>query len=110
MELKVISYSSFKIGPAPSGYTLSISRFKGITLTDPFSTHQLNGMPFSTKDKDNDKWSNNCAVRDAGGWWYNQCSHIFLNHQYKSTIGIYLGGWKALSFIEMKIRPINCKI
>ena len=110
-----LSYSSFKIGPASSNYTLlSISGFKGTTSSDPFSDYPLNGMPFTTKDRDNDKWSSNCAVKDAGGnaggWWYNACSHIFLNHQYKSTYGIYLSGWKALSFIEMKIRPINCII
>ena len=71
-------------------------------------------MPFTTKDKDNDKWGSNCAVKNAvgnaGGWWYNACSNIFLNHQYKNNYGIYNSGWKALSFTEMKIRPINCKI
>ena len=110
-----LSYSFFKIGPASSNYKLSISGFKGTTSTDPFSDYPLNGMPFTTKDRDNDKWSsNNCAVNVAGGnasgWWYNQCSNIFLNHQYKHQNGIHSRGWKALSFIEMKIRPINCKI
>ena len=107
-----LSYSSFKIGPASSNYQLSISGYKGIASSDPFSTHSLNGMPFTTKDKDNDKWSKNCAVHDAGGnaggWWYNACSHIFINHKYKSNTGILLGGWKALSFTEMKIKPVNC--
>ena len=110
-----ISYSSFKIGPASSNYQLSISGFNGITSSDPFSDHTLNGMPFTTKDRDNDNWSRNCAVHDvggnAGGWWYNICSHIFLNHQYKKIYGIRTSGsWKSLSFTEMKIRPLNCKI
>ena len=110
-----LSYSSFKIGPASSNYTLrAISGFKGIATNDPFKDYPLNGMPFTTKDRDNDRWGSNCAVKDArgnaGGWWYKGCSNIFLNHQHKSTYGIFLGGWKALSFTEMKIRPINCKI
>ena len=70
-------------------------------------------MPFTTKDKDNDKWSKNCVkeyMGISGGWWYNECSHLLINHQYKSTAGIYLGGWKALSFTEMKIRPVSCKV
>ena len=106
-----LSYSSFRVGPASSNYQLSISGYKGIASSDPFSTHPLNGMPFTTKDKDNDKWSSNCAVNnagDAGGWWYNACSNIHLNHIHKSSPGIYLGGWKSLSFTEMKIKPVNC--
>ena len=108
-----LSYSLFKIGPASSNYKLSISGFKGTTSSDPFSIHPLNGMPFTTKDKDNDKWGRNCAVNNvgnSGGWWYNQCSHIHLNHQYKNGYGILSSEWKALSFIEMKIRPTNCTI
>ena len=106
-----LSYSLFKIGPASSNYRLSISGYKGIAPSDPFSVGPLNGMPFTTKDKDNDNWSSNCAVNhvgNAGGWWYNSCSRIRLNHQYKNIYAIYLGGWKALSFTEMKIKPVNC--
>ena len=109
-----LSYSSFQIGPASYNYQLSISGYKGNVTSDPFSTHSLNGMPFTTKDRDNDKWSKNCAVSggggNAGGWWYNSCSYIFLNHQYKSTHGIVISGsYSATSFTEMKIRPLNCK-
>ena len=106
-----LSYSSFRVGPASSNYQLSISGYKGIASTNPFSDSSLNGVPFTTKDKDNDKWSKNCAVHDAGGnvgrWWYNACSNISLNHQYKNIHAIYLGAWKALSFTEMKIKPVN---
>ena len=108
-----LSYSSFRVGPASSNYQLSVSGYKGIATSDPITgSYVQNGMPFTTKDKDNDKWSNNCAVDtaggNAGGWWYNACSHIYINHKYKSIYGIYLGVWKALSFTEMKIKPVNC--
>ena len=103
-----VSYSFFRVGPASSNYQLSVSGYKGLTSNDPFG-HSPNGMPFTTKDRDNDIWSRgNCAVHNAGGnaggWWYRACSFIFINHQYK-----YLAGWRSLSFTEMKIRPINCK-
>ena len=111
-----LSYSSFKIGPASSNYTLSVSGFKGTTSSDPFSDHPLNGMPFTTKDRDNDNWHNNCATDDAGGnggWWSNICTHIRVNHiKYKNGyFGVYLpiGGWKLFIFAEMKIRPMNCE-
>ena len=108
-----LSYSLFKIGPASSNYQLSISGYKGNASSDPFTSQPLNGMPFTTKDRDNDNWGKHCAVDhvgNAGGWWYNSCSCIHLNHQYKHINGIRISGsWKATSFTEMKIRPLNCK-
>ena len=100
------------MGPANSQYQLSISGFTGIT-TDPFSAHPINGMKFTTKDRDNDRNNRNCAVSgtgsNAGGWWYNSCSYIQLNHQYKGSYTIVLNNkWYPLPFIEMKIKPITC--
>ena len=108
-----LSYNKFSIGPANSQYQLSISGFTGIT-TDPFTTRPINGMKFTTKDRDNDMYSGgNCAISgggpNAGGWWHNACSHIHVNRQYKQPNTIYLDGeWLILPFIEMKIKPIAC--
>ena len=108
-----LSYNNFAVGPAINQYQLSISGFTGIT-TDPFATHNINGMKFTTKDRDYDRQkTGNCAVDynggNAGGWWYNHCSHIHLNHQYKHSQSIVLyGKWHPLSFIEMKIKPYKC--
>ena len=108
-----LSYNNFAVGPANSQYQLSISGFTGIT-TDPFSTYNINGMKFTTKDKDNDGHGGNCAVKsshgkDAGGWWYDNCSHIHLNHQYKHNQAMYLNKqWHSLLFIEIKIKPYKC--
>jgi len=74
-------------------YPLTISGFDGST-TDPFYINKkhpywsLDGMKFTTMDRDNDKSSKNCAVQStngkAGGWWYNTCSAIRLNHPYNN--------------------------
>ena len=80
-----LSYKSFSVGPANSQYQLSISGFTGIT-DDPFTTSSLNNMKFTTKDRDNDNSGGNCAIKgdgtNDGGWWYNRCSNIHVNHQY----------------------------
>ena len=108
-----LSYNKFSVGPANSQYQLSISGFTGIT-TDPFdSGHPLDGMKFTTKDRDNDQYGGNCAIsgngNNAGGWWQNACSYIQMNHQYKHQYSIYLNRkWYPLPFIEMKIKPITC--
>ena len=44
---------------------------------DSFSI--LNGMMFTTKDRDHDTYSLNCAARFKGAWWYTNCSPSNLN-------------------------------
>ena len=114
-----LSYRHFRVGPASDDYRLSISGFSGNT-TDPFTgsnylLNNINNMKFTTRDRDNDKWSLNCAVhtssRYAGGWWYNLCSGLYPNGPYNSIYSADLNGqWHRLPFIEIKIRPLNCKL
>ena len=107
-----LSYSNFRVGPATEQYPLTISGFDGVT-TDPFP--HINGMKFTTRDRDNDHHSLHCAVNtdggNAGGWWYNVCSQIRPNHQYNNKYIIYLNGKNhPLPLIEIKIRPKDCII
>ena len=109
-------YNHFKVGPATDNYRLSISGFTGITPTDPFTTYNINRQPFSTYDRANDP-DKVCAVgghgsRAPGGWWYNSCFYINLNYNYGGPLGFLklAGKWYSPTFIEMKIRSVNCKI
>ena len=109
-----LHYKRFAVGSASDKYPLQISQYTGIYPVDPFSTHSLNNMKFTTKDQDNDKYGNNCAVRGNGknsnGWWYNGCALITLNKRYSEKDKIYDGRvWHNYLFTEMKIRLINCK-
>ncbi|CAG5100497.1 Oidioi.mRNA.OKI2018_I69.XSR.g17026.t1.cds [Oikopleura dioica] len=50
------------------------------------------GMPFSTYDRDNDKYDEgNCAREDGSGWWFNRCSAANLNgkHYGKGSTALY---------------------
>ncbi|XP_065889959.1 ryncolin-1-like [Dysidea avara] len=113
-----LHYNTFKVGDDDTNYQLTIGGFTGITPTDPFATHSLNGKAFSTYDNDNDlSRSRNCALqvdnaKGNGGWWYNDCWHINLNINYNPAQygSIYLSGtWYNPRWIEIKIRPIGCK-
>ena len=110
-----LHYKKFAVGSARDQYPLQISQFTGIYPVDPFSTHSLNNMKFTTKDRDNDRYLNNCAIKGDGingnGWWYNICSLITLNRQYsiKQTIYIHSVGWLHYPFVEIKLRPMSCK-
>ena len=109
-----LHYNHFKIKSVAHNYELSISGFTGITPSDPFSLHDLNGKPFSTFDKSN---FGSCAIsahssKSPGGWWYRSCFYINLNYNYGGSRGFISfdrSTWFSPPFIETKIRPVNCQ-
>ena len=113
---KFAQYSFFMVGNSASDYTLEISGYSGTAGDSMIAGHNLDGMQFSTYDRDNDKWSNNCAeYYEAGGWWFNSCFHAALNGVYRhNTVPIVWRGimWNtfttnanSLKYVDMKI---NC--
>ena len=58
----------FRIEAEDQGYMLHISGYSG-TAGDSMSYNNV--MKFSTLDRDNDKYSKNCAQDYKGGWWFN---------------------------------------
>ncbi|XP_061190382.1 angiopoietin-related protein 2-like [Saccostrea echinata] len=48
------------------------------------SSGAINGMFFTTEDRDHDNFGSNCADAQAGGWWFNKCSNTFLNGPWAS--------------------------
>ena len=102
-----LHYKQFKVGSSSAKYPLTIGGFTGITPTDPFVTHPLKNMKFSTSDDDNDQHGGNCAG-SYSGWWHNKCAHIYPNRQ-PPYIYLNSNGYDLLS-IEMKIRQHDCII
>ena len=85
------------------------------TAGDSFSYHRDHA--FTTKDRDNDVSSGNCAVSFKGAWWYNSCHDSNLNGVYhlgkhsSYADGVNWNAWKGYHYsakrAEMKIRPVN---
>ncbi|XP_036407145.1 fibrinogen alpha chain [Megalops cyprinoides] len=123
---------SIRVGPEAEGYPLGVSEYqgdagdalvRGQTGLGAFLSHA--NMKFSTYDRDNDKWEENCAEMYGGGWWYNNCQSANLN-------GIYYKGGQydpgsnvpyeiengvvwlplkpadySLKIVRMKVRPVE---
>ena len=100
-----LHYKQFKVGSSSDEYPLTIGGFTGITPEDPFVTHPLNNMKFTTSDNDNDQNSGNCAV-NHGGWWYNNCYQINPNYQPPYAL-LNSNNYYPLS-VEMKMRQHDC--
>ena len=105
-----LHYDRFSVESARKEYQLYVSGYTGeVTFgseQDPFTgpDRTPNRMRFTTHDNENDQEpNNNCAVQWSGGWWYNNCYRININHQppeYEHP--------KVALYTEMKIRPKNC--
>ncbi|XP_071957964.1 uncharacterized protein [Antedon mediterranea] len=68
---KFAKYSQFHVGTEDSNYVLTISGYTG-TVGDSLAWYH-NGEQFTTKDRNNDRNSGNCAELYKGAWWYKSC-------------------------------------
>jgi len=90
-------YDQFKVGPAADGYVLTVGGFNDVLSTLGDSMTTSNGMKFSTKDRDQDKWSKKCAQSYTGGFWYNACAPAHLTGMHTKTRS-QIGGNKQLYY------------
>ena len=102
-------YGGFNIGDEQTRYRLEVSSYSGTAGGDSLGYH--NSMAFSTKDRDHDNGSGNCAV-GFGAWWYNNCFHSNLNGKYlgnklddRGIRWYHFRNRLSLKFSEMKLRP-----
>ena len=97
------TYSNFSF---QTNFTLNVGAFHG-TIDDRLTYH--NGMPFSTKDKDQDTSSSfNCATKFTGAWWYKSCYASNLNGQNYGTSDPTPYGkgitWNAFSTPDLSLK------
>jgi len=102
-------YGKFSVGDEQAQYRLEVGSYSD-TAGDSLAHH--NNMAFTTKDRDNGRYSSNCAVRYTGAWWYKSCYNSNLNGQYLGNKGGDRGIlWNSfryplsLKLTEMKLRP-----
>ncbi|XP_060107323.1 ficolin-1-like [Heteronotia binoei] len=109
----VAKYESFNISGEADQYRLALGAFLEGTAGDSLTSH--NGMPFSTKDRQQDPGNNKCAETYKGAWWYNNCHHSNLNGMYwlgshsSFADGVNWNSGKGYNYSykhsEMKFRP-----
>ncbi|XP_062571226.1 microfibril-associated glycoprotein 4-like [Saccostrea cucullata] len=84
-------YDGFSVSDEAGKYQLFLAGPATRTLGDSMldtgdSNRDLSGMYFSTPDRDNDRYSANCADLSyiRGGWWFNYCGFAHLNGLWSS--------------------------
>uniref|UniRef100_H3DAT9 Si:ch211-157b11.8 n=2 Tax=Tetraodon nigroviridis TaxID=99883 RepID=H3DAT9_TETNG len=121
------TYNNFKVASEAQRYRLTAREYSGDAGNALSYSKRYNhdGRPFSTADRDNDRYTaGNCAQYYGAGWWFDACLAANPNGRYYRgrysgvTNGIYWGTWYILtdgrtgerySFkrVEMKTRPRN---
>ncbi|XP_025102353.1 uncharacterized protein LOC112568970 isoform X1 [Pomacea canaliculata] len=106
-------YTTFRVDGPETNYTLTVSGYSG-NAGDSLAYH--NNQSFTTYDRDNDKYSGNCAAVYHGAWWYSSgCHHSNLNGRYKADGAVGYDGlnwrdahsdWRSFTFSEMKVQPV----
>ncbi|XP_008314860.1 microfibril-associated glycoprotein 4-like [Cynoglossus semilaevis] len=114
-ETAAALYSSFLVDSENSGYQLHLGQFTGGGAGDSFTSHNL--KKFTTYDRDQDSWSQNCAVHYMGGFWYNECHILNPNGLYGpssaiayTSTNIVWTSWKgnlSLKTFTMKMRSAS---
>ena len=111
-------YDKFNISGEDTDYILHVSGYSG-TSGDSLSAH--NGQAWTTRDRDNDPTSVNCAQDWHGAWWYGAgwywgwgCHRVNLNGDWLDTVSARGLSWfdltahtSSVTKTEMKIRPVN---
>ncbi|CAC5380912.1 Fibrinogen-like protein 1,Tenascin-X,Fibrinogen alpha chain,Angiopoietin-related protein 7,Ficolin-1-B,Ficolin-2,Tenascin-R,Ficolin-1,Fibroleukin,Fibrinogen gamma chain [Mytilus coruscus] len=118
-EIRYAEYKTFHVGNEATNYTLSIGDYNGTagdSMKGERSRKELDGMQFSTYDRDNDQYGGICTARVRSGWWHNSCTDANLNGQYYQGVNhtnpsdpIYWWTWHPdftpLKAVTMKIKP-----
>jgi len=74
------TWRTFMVDDEAHKYTLTARGFRDGGIGNSLRYHS--GRPFSTYDRDNDAWANNCASYFHGAWWYGACHHSNLNGKF----------------------------
>ncbi|XP_060900325.1 angiopoietin-related protein 4 [Labrus mixtus] len=74
----------FKLAGEETKYSLQIQETSTFSpLESSLGTDATSGLPFSTRDQDNDQKNDiNCAKHLSGGWWFSNCGRSNLNGRY----------------------------
>ena len=112
----------FSVGNATTNYAWNFSGFSQSSdrVKHTVIPNSYNGMMFTTRDRDNDRYRDMNCASDKGGWWYNACAVINLNGDYECDVtrptytGIYVryidttspgvSATRAVKSVEMIIR------
>ena len=102
-------YDKFRVDNEGRNYRLHVSGYSGNTDRDYWAYH--NGSEFSTRDRDNDRYSGvSCSQARKGGHWYNACYYVNPTGLYKNTgldsVNLWKDGVKSVKEMTLKIKSV----
>jgi len=104
-------YSTFRVLNEAYNYELQVAGYSGNAGGDAcgIGSWHINGMMFTTYDRDNDLWSENCAVYTRGGFWYKNCASCSVNAARTSGHGFIWYGLPGGRDLQSSRMWLQCK-
>ncbi|NWI95993.1 FGL1L protein, partial [Pitta sordida] len=102
---KYADYKPFNLQNETEGYQLRLGAYSGTAedaMASKGTSTMHDNMKFSTKDRDQDTSTGNCASTSVGGWWYSGCYSVRLNFKGGLTWGSLCSGTCRASAILIK--------
>lgn len=107
-------YSLFRITDEDSNYKLEdLGTYDSSSTTGYDAMNYHRDRFFSTTDRDNDDYSDNCAAIRRSAWWYGGCNRCDFNRPqlgggdgFLSPYWLNLPGSDYLLYADIKIRPV----
>ncbi|XP_009580572.1 PREDICTED: fibrinogen-like protein A [Fulmarus glacialis] len=114
-EIKWGQYEPFLIEDEESQYRIRVGLYKGNAtdaLTLDTEAYLHDNQKFTTKDRDNDNYFQNCAKLEhngipGGGWWYDACAGANLNRRNMIYWQRDCNKQRICKFAWMMIKPID---
>ncbi|GFR63839.1 angiopoietin-related protein 2 [Elysia marginata] len=83
----VALYKTFKLEDEADKYRIRLGAVTSSIDSGSNGLSYSNNAAFTTFDRDNDNYRNNCAILYKSGWWFKACDHSKLNMPYEQGKG-----------------------
>ncbi|XP_064116151.1 ficolin-3-like isoform X2 [Macrobrachium nipponense] len=111
-DVKFGAWGSFRVSTEANRFRLSLSSYSAESTTRSNCLPNVNGLLFTTYDRDNDETTGNCAVTEGGGFWHYRCNNLIHPTASRSeglTSSCFNNQQDTAVFLQLKIRPVICE-
>ncbi|XP_068244000.1 techylectin-5A-like [Palaemon carinicauda] len=110
-DVKFAIWNFFRVSSEVERFKLTLTEYSGESTTRSNCLPNIDGLFFTTYDRDYDETSGNCAITQGGGFWHYRCSnpiHPTATKDEGIVSNCFNNQQDSVAFLQLKIRPVIC--